>query len=292
MNQLKRRLEKERIEEGAAILDTHLQMMDDPLLHAEVEDQIRTTSMNADYVFQQVINKFQKCFGSMTDPVFRERFKDLQDISRRIMGYLRKTIRFSLADIPIGSIIFANEFTPSDVVEAGYAHARALVAESGGATSHAAIVAKAKGIPFIANVTYAGKEIDKDSLVIVDGRVGDIILNPSEDTLDKYKQIENNLSLHIERLSQVSQLSAETYDGYKIRFSANIDMLNEADMLHQHGGNGVGLFRSEHFFLSSESFPSEEEQFLIYMAAVEKMKGLPIVIRTFDIGGERLESHT
>jgi phosphotransferase system enzyme I (PtsI) len=292
VKRLKRQLEQERIVEGAAILDTHLQMMEDSFLLLEVENQIRETRINAECVFQNVIKSYQKHFGSMADPFFRERFKDLHDISRRIMGYLRKSVRFSLADIPTGSIIFASEFTPSDIAEASYIYVSALVAESGGATSHAAIVAKAKGIPFIANVNFEGIEIDREAMVIVDGRTGDIIFNPSAQTLAKYRQIGDHLSLHIARLGQMGQLDAETFDGYKIRLSANIDMLSQADMLHQYGGQGVGLFRSEHFFLSNDTFPSEEEQFDIYRSVVEKMQGLPIVIRTFDIGAERRESHT
>lgn len=284
---LRKQLEQERIIEGAAILEAHQQMMQDPLLTFEVEKQIRASRKNAESVFQSVIKQYQKRFSSISDPFFRERFKDLQDISRRVLSYLRQSVRFSLADIPAGSIIFARDFTPSDIAEANNAKASALVAQSGSSTSHAAIVAKAKGIPYVANVDFEGIDLNNETDVIVDGRTGDIIVNPTPQTLAKYQQLYEKLKMHRYLLEHSGRLQAETYDGYRIRLSANIDMLNEAEMLHQYGGSGVGLFRSEYIFLANEQFPSEEEQFHIYRRIVEKMHGLPIVIRTFDIGADK-----
>lgn len=287
IQRLKKQLEQERILEGAAILDAHQQMMQDPLLTFEVEKRIRASRKNAEFVFDEVIKNYKKRFSSISDPFFRERFKDIHDISRRVMGYLRQSVRFSLADIPHNSIIFAKEFSPSDIAEANAVYASALVAETGGPTSHAAIVAKAKGIPYVAHVNFTGMELDKNRTVIVDGRTGEVILNPSQKTLSEYRQLNDKLDKHINKLGQSGILEAETFDGFRIRISANIDMFLEADLLHQYGGSGVGLFRSEHFFLSNDDFPTEEEQFQIYKSIVDKMQGLPIVIRTFDVGGDK-----
>ena len=287
---LKRQLELDRILEGADILDAQQQMMLDPLLNFDVEQQIRNTRKNAESVFQQVIKQYQKRFSTISDPFFRERFKDIQDISRRVMGHLLETVRFSLADIPENSIIFAHEFSPSDIAEANKANAGALVAEAGGSMSHAAIVAKAKGIPYVANVNFSGMELDEETTVIVDGRTGEIILNPAPETSIHYQKLYDKLNTHMHLLGCAGNLEAETFDGYKVRLSANIDMLNEAEMLHKFGGSGVGLFRSEYIFLANERFPTEEEQFHIYRRIVEKMRGLPIVIRTFDVGGDKIIS--
>lgn len=287
---LKRQLEQDRILEGADILDAQQQMMLDPLLNFDVEQQIRNTRKNAESVFQQVIKQYQKRFSTITDPFFRERFKDIQDISRRVMGHLLETVRFSMADIPENSIIFAHEFSPSDIAEANKANAGALVAEAGGSMSHAAIVAKAKGIPYVANVNFNGIELDEQTTVIVDGRTGEIILNPAPETSLHYQKLYDKLNTHMHQLGCTGKLEAETFDGFKVRLSANIDMLNEAEMLHKFGGSGVGLFRSEYIFLANERFPSEEEQFHIYRRIVEKMRGLPIVIRTFDVGGDKIIS--
>lgn len=284
---LQKRLQRERVLEGVAILDAHLQMMHDPLLTTDVEHQIRNICKNAEFVFQNIINQYQKKFNSIADPFFRERFKDIQDLSRRVLGHLRESVRMCLADIPPDSIIFATDLTAFDAAEANSACVSAFVTQAGGATSHAAIVAKAKGIPYVSSVDFERIESGQDGLVIVDGRTGEVIVNPSPETLVKYQKLRDQLQNHLQKLKQVGKLEAETYDGYKILLSANIEMISELDLLHQYGGNGVGLLRTESAFLMKESFPSEEEQLGVYRQFVDKMKGLPIVIRTFDWGGDK-----
>lgn len=284
---LQRRLQKECVFDGAAILDAHLQIMQDPMLTTYVEEQIRNTCKNADYIFQSVIKKYQKKFDSIADPFFRERFKDIQDISRRILGHLRNGIQACLADTPGDSIVFASDLTAFDTAEAKSGYVVAFVTQSGGATSHAAIVAKAKGIPYVSSVDFEKVNVERDGWVIVDGRTGEIIINPSAETLLKYQQLRDQLHSHLEKLTQKGKLEAETYDGYRVQLSANIEMFSELEMLHQCGGSGVGLLRTESAFLAKEDFPTEEEQFSIYSHFVEQMNGLSIVIRTFDLGGDK-----
>lgn len=284
---LQKRLQKECVFDGAAILDAHLLIMHDPLLTTYVEEQIRNTGKNADYIFQSVIKKYQKKFDSIADPFFRERFKDIQDISRRILGHLRNGVQICLADTPGDSIVFASDLTAFDTAEAKSGYVVAFVTQSGGATSHAAIVAKAKGIPYVSSVDFECINVEKDGWVIVDGRTGDIIINPTPETLAKYKELRDQLHMHLEKLTQKGRLEAETYDGYRIQLSANIEMFNELEMFHQFGGSGVGLLRTESAFLAKETFPTEDEQFSIYRHFVEQMNGLSIVIRTFDLGGDK-----
>ncbi len=287
IKRLQKRLHNERILDGAAILDGHLQMMQDALLTTCVEAQIRSQRKNAEFVFQGIIRECQEKFDSIADPFFRERFKDIQDISQRVLGHLRDSVRICLADIPNDSIIFSKDLTAFDTAEANSSCVCAFVTKDGGATSHAAIVAKAKGIPYVSSVEIEGLAVDKDAWVIVDGRTGEIILHPSAETLKKYQQLRNQLQMHLLKLKQTGKLLAETYDGYAIQLSANIEMAGELDMLHQAGGSGVGLFRTESAFLDRDEFPAEEEQFRLYRSFVEKMNGLPIVIRTFDVGGDK-----
>lgn len=284
---LQHRMLKERISDGAEILDAHLHLMHDPMLTTSVEDSIRETCKNAEYVFYSVIEDCQKKFNTVADPFFQERYKEIQKISRRILGHLREDERVCLDDIPESSIIFAPDLTALDTAEACIERVAAFVTRFGGATSHAAIVAKAKGIPYVSCVDMENVEIPQDGWVIVDGRTGEIILNPSPETLEKYQRLRDQLTIHFEKLSQQGGWEAETFDGYKIQLSANIEMFGELDMLHQYGGSGVGLLRTESAFVSRDFFPTEEEQFAIYRHFVEHMKGLPIVIRTFDYGGDK-----
>lgn len=289
VKRLQGKLKKENILEGSDILDAHLQIMQDPLLTVNVEEQIRKTRKNAEHVFQDTINQYQKKFQSIADPLFRERFKDIQDISRRVMEYLRESVRASLADIPPESIVFSEDLKASDTAEANVGCVNAFITASGGATSHAAIVAKAKGIPYVTDVMFDQiSGIEENSTVIVDGRTGDIIFSPTEECLKKYRELQKEFEGQVRYLSKGRSLPSETIDGYSVKLSANIDMIDEIVAFHESGGAGVGLFRSEYIFVSNDSFPTEDEQYNIYKRLIKKMKGQPIVIRTFDFGGDKL----
>lgn len=284
-------LQKECIIEGVAILDAHLQIVQDPLLTTQVEEDIRAKGKNAEHIFHSFIKQYQMKFDAISDPFFRERFKDIQNIAKRILSHLRNESQVCFADIPESSIVFATDLTAFETAEAKGGCALAFVTKSGGVTSHAAIVAKAKGIPYVSSVDFEGVKLDRDSWVIVDGRTGDVIVNPKPETLAKYQLLRNQLSQHFEQLIQNGGLVAETYDGYRVQLSANIETFNELEMLHRFGGSGVGLLRTESVFLAKETFPTEEEQYNIYGSFVKQMKGLPIVIRTFDLGGDKYLRH-
>jgi phosphoenolpyruvate-protein phosphotransferase (PTS system enzyme I) len=285
---LQKKLKEERIDEGAEILDAHLQIMQDPLLTVAVETEIRHTRKNAEFVFESLIKKYQKRFQSIKDSFFRERFKDIQDISRRVSGYLRQSVRVSLADIPPGSVVIAEDLTASDAAEARGGDIAAFITRSGGATSHAAIVAKAKGIPFVSNADIDPASFNhQEALIIIDGRTGEVIINPSQKTMKRYQNIREEVVSHFKKMYKDRALQAETYDGYRIRLSANLEMVNDLDVIRSHGGYGIGLFRSEYIFLSSEEFPPEDVQYEIYKSIVQKIDGMPIVIRTFDVGGDK-----
>jgi len=284
---LQKSLYTEDLHESATILESQLQMMQDPMLTTHIEHAILSTRKNAESVFQNQVDQYKIKFDTIKDPFFQDRFRDVQDISRRVMGYLRAKQRLSLASISPDSIVFAKELTAADTAEANNAAASALVTEYGGPASHAAIVAKSKGTPYVSSIPLEGIDPSAHSLAIVDGRTGEVILSPNLDTLRHYQHIRSQLQDHLDKLEDIKNLRPETFDGYTVRLSANIEMASELESLHIHGGNGVGLFRSEFICLSQDSFPSEEEQFAIYKELVEKMRGLPIVIRTFDVGGDK-----
>lgn len=287
IKRLQTTLQKERISDGAAILDAHLQMMRDPLLTSYIEDQIRKKRKNAEHIFSSVIIDCQKKFEAITDPFFKERFKEIQDLSRRILGILSNDEQKDLSDIPRGTIVFSQELTAFNTAEAKVGCVAAFVTFSGGATSHAAIVAKAKGIPYVTNIDVTNLIIPENALIIVDGRTGNVIINPTGETLKKFHGFQDDLNSHIQGLSEKAKVEAETYDGYTIQVSANIEVLSEVEDLHRYGGGGVGLFRTESAFLLKNAFPSEDEQYDLYQKVVKGMKGLPIVIRTFDFGGDK-----
>ncbi|HRD55044.1 MAG TPA: phosphoenolpyruvate--protein phosphotransferase [Parachlamydiaceae bacterium] len=287
ISRLKSRLEKDEVIEAFQILDAQLQMTEDPLLTDEIELKIRTKLKNAESVFYELIGECGKRFELIQDPTFRERFKDIQDISRRIMSYLMERNLVSLSNIPPGSIVFAKELTTSDIAEANSAAAIAFVTHFGAIASHAAIIAKAKGIPYVTSIDFKSLESFQRSWIILDGRTGDLIINPEKKVLAAYKKLGRQLKNHQKNLDEMRHLPAATLDGHLLLLFANIEAAEEVEMMHRFGAEGVGLFRSEYAFISDRSFPDEEEQFKLYQKIVRKMKGLPIVIRTFDVGGDK-----
>lgn len=283
---LQKRLQKEGGSEAAAILGSHLEMMHDPFMTVQMEEEIRKKGKNTEYVFSTVMGEYEKKFYRITDLFFRERLQDVQDIARRIIGHLRKNERRTLSDISNKSIVFAHELAPSDTAEASSDLIEGFVTRSGAKTSHVAIMARAKEIPFVTNVDFP--PLHSISNVIVDGCSGHIILNPKEETVENYCKESKKQKRHMQSLNFSKMLETETLDGHKVNLSANIENFKELDSLRHYDCKGVGLFRTEYLFLSQDSFPSEEEQFLVYKNMVEKVGEHPYIIRTFDIGGDKL----
>ncbi|MDF2577275.1 MAG: ptsI [Chlamydiales bacterium] len=277
--------------EGISILDTYLQIIQDPLITEHVESLIRQTCKNAESIFQSVINEYEQQFNQITDKFFRERFKDIQDISRRIMSHLRQSVRMSLLAIPQGSIIFANDIAPPDILTVKKGQVLAFVTAVGGETSHSAIVAKAKGIPYIANVDFSNVPSHKIKEVIVDGYTGSIVINPGEIQSSRYSKLQASLSSYKTVLANSNEFKAETLDGYPISLLANIESFEEIEEVIHHKGNGIGLFRSEYLLVDRDNLPTEHEQFAVYRQLIEQAKGLPVVIRVFDIGGDKFIEH-
>lgn len=287
IKRLQKQLESESAAESILILDAQLEMLQDPLLTVEIEKAIRITNKNAEFIFQQALEQFREKFEALDDSFFTERFKDLRDVGERVLSYLYESGHPSLNNVPPQSVVCSIELSASAAAEAQTASIVAFVTESGGITSHAAIVAKAKGIPYITNISLDLIKENGEQMLVVDGRTGDVIINPHPKTIRIYEDLQQSMRLQSEHFEQAVHWSAETFDGYAIRLLANIEMIQEADLVHRLGGQGVGLFRSEYIFLPKNEIPSEEEQFVIYRQLAESMKSAPVAIRTFDLGGDK-----
>lgn len=284
---IRKQLELEGMDEGSAILEAQLHLLSDPLLIEEVEKQIHTTRKIPEYVLQQLIKEYQKKFDSFEDPFFQERFKDVQDISSRILSYLLKESKSLLSDLSADSILFAKDLSPSETAEASQKNVKAIVSERGSTTAHASILARAKEIPYMTNISMAFVLNHPESVVIVDGKVGQLIINPKQETLAKYEKLKAELNSRRLGWGQTDSQAVETYDGYKMKLLANIETSAEIAKVHEYGGEGVGLYRSENILVGCNSIPEEDKQFKIYRELVENMRGLPITIRTFDVGRDK-----
>ncbi len=284
-------LQKLSLNEGppeiVSILGTHLEMMQDPLLTSEIEERIRDRQRNTESIFQHIIEEYKARFSTLQDHYFQERVRDIVDVSRRILGHLRPLEQIKIGGVPHNSIILTHELVPSETVEANASLVSAFVTAVGGLTSHAAIIARAKGIPYVANVDIKQlKKVEVHS-IIVDGSQGIVILNPTRQTLKKYQEVQRGHQMSYKMLKSAAHLKGETIDGYEVRIFANLENPKEIDQLMKAGASGIGLFRSEYLFLARKAFPSEEEQFGIYKKMVKALKGRPLVIRVFDVGGDK-----
>lgn len=284
-------LQKISLNEGppeiVSILGTHLEMMQDPLLTSVIEERIRNMQRNTESIFHRIVEEYKERFSTLQDHYFQERVRDIVDVSRRILGHLRPLEQIKMGEMPHNSIILTHELVPSETVEANSSLVSAFVTAAGGITSHAAIIARAKGIPYVANVDIKQlKKFDVHSL-IVDGSQGLVILNPTRQTLKKYQELRRSHEMSYKMLKSNSHLKGETIDGYEVRIFANLENPKEIDQLLKAGASGIGLFRSEYLFLARKGFPPEEEQFSIYKRMVKTLKGRPLVVRVFDVGGDK-----
>ncbi|MBU6383281.1 MAG: phosphoenolpyruvate--protein phosphotransferase [Verrucomicrobia bacterium] len=273
--------------EIVSILGTHLEMMRDPLLTSGIEERIRDMQRKPESIFYRLIEEYKSRFSTLKDQYFQERVRDIIDVSRRILGHLRPLNQVKIGEVPHNSIILTHELVPSETVEAKASLVSAFVTAVGGVTSHAAIIARAKGIPYVANVDIKKmKKADVHSL-IVDGSQGLVILNPKRHTLKKYQELQRQHLLSYKMLKSHSHLKGETIDGYEVRICANLENPKEIDQVIKAGASGIGLFRSEYLFFTKRALPNEEEQFEIYKRMAKSLKGRPLVIRIFDIGGDK-----
>ncbi len=280
-------LRQEGAEEGAQILETYQQLLTDSSFTTEIERRISTNLQNVESVFQNAILEYEKKFSAIPDAFFQERFKDILDLSRRILKHLAGSKRMTLEQAPQGAVILAHELGITDIAGVQANRVRAFITESGGETSHAAIMARAKGIPFVANVDIASLAAPDNSELIVDGDKGIVIALPSRQTRVRYSQLQTQQKQRLNSWSEQAQLASETIDGYRVRLSGNLEDLEEVVSLKAFSGDGVGLYRSENLCLNQHKLPSEEEQYQAYCSLARSLDGLPLIIRTFDIGGDK-----
>jgi phosphoenolpyruvate-protein phosphotransferase (PTS system enzyme I) len=269
------------------ILGTHLEMLQDPIMTSVMEEKIRQVSKNSEWIILGVIDEYKKRFRNIKDNYFQERVRDIIDVSRRVLTHLRPLQTMRLGAVPSNSIILAHDLVPSDTVEATAAQIGAFVTASGGITSHAAIIARAKGIPYVAHVDIKLFKRFDPSNVIVDGTQGIVIVNPTPETLKKYQALKKGQLQNFRLMQSATHLKGETIDGYQVRIFANLEGAREIDFAMRHGASGVGLFRTEYLLFQHKRFPTEDEQASLFRKMAQRLRGRPFVIRIYDVGGDK-----
>lgn len=279
-------LEVEGSKEAGSFIDVHIQMLDDPFITTQMENKIRLMMKNTESVFRSVIKEYENQFSSKADKFFHERFVDVMDVSQRILGHLCETPSRLTSPIPYGSIVFVKELVPSQAASANPAQVLAFVSQEGGGNSHAALIARAKGIPFITSVDIEKLADFHMQNIIVDAITGEIILNPSGATLEEYRQTQAQIATRYQNLERETHRAAITKDGYVISVHGNIGNAHEIKLIPEECQ--VGLFRTEYLFLqSSQFFPSEKQQIQAYRQVLQEAGARTVVFRLFDVGGDK-----
>lgn len=287
---------KERISEAmgrkhAQIFDAHLLALEDRMLIEEVVKRIRKENQSAEYIFSEVLKKYIKVFSNIQDEYLRERTSDINDIGRRVLKNLIDEEKlYELEHLTEGLAIVAHDLAPSDTVTMFNKKVLAFVTDIGGRTSHTVIMAKSLGVPAVVGLKDATLRISNQDNIIVDGRMGLVIVHPTEKTLEIYRKEKARILELRHRFDDIKDLPAETTDGRKVSILANLELPEEVPMILERGSDGIGLYRTEYFYMNRVDLPSEEEQYNAYKHVVEAMNPLPVTIRTLDLGGDKFIS--
>ena len=277
-------------DEYAAIFSAHIQMLRDPRLHEEIVEMIRSRHYSPEYAVSRALRRYAKVFQSLKGQYMAERANDIFDIEKRILRNLLGRRREELSQVTSPVLVLAHNLTPSETANLDPRFSLGLVTEIGGPGSHTAIVAEGLGIPAIVGVGPFLTDVSGGDTVIIDGDQGQIVLHPDEETLARYRhEVEEQRSLAV-KLESLRELPAETIDGEAVQLLGNIEFPYEVKQCDDRGAAGIGLYRTEFLYLGRDDDPSEETHFESYSSVVQAMADKPVVMRTLDLGADKMRS--
>lgn len=272
----------------AKIFDAQVMIVDDVTIINDVKSVIERERIGAENAFSRVVGKAQQSVVRASDPYLREMANDINSVKKRVVNHLlglSETIDKPLSE-PV--VVLAANITPSDIVSLKREFVLGIVSETGGQTSHTALLAKSLGIPAVVGVDFDVRRIRSGSPVAVDGFNGVFILEPDAGTVEFFERKKRRTrSPWPKKYESIRTLPAITRDRHKISLMANIDLAGEASAIVQAGADGVGLYRTEYLFLAKGGYPTAREQAEAYCRAVEALEGRPLVVRTFDLGSDK-----
>lgn len=273
--------------EGLDILETHIELLSDPQIKADVIEKITGEQKNVNDALIEVIQSAVQLFKSMDDEYLSARAADIQDIGNRILRNLGFYNNVSAQKYEADTIIIAEDLTPSDTITLDVGNVIGFATQLGGKTSHAAIIAKSRALPAVVGCGDLLKVIRENDVIILDGQTGVIIVNPDQEIINTYKLKREAYLKEVNLLTSLKNTVAITTDGAPIKLFANIADAADLEKAFEFGAEGSGLLRTELLFMGRDSFPTEDEQFNFYKAVAIKSKNKPVTVRTLDIGGDK-----
>jgi phosphotransferase system enzyme I (PtsI) len=286
---LRTRVEASAGAEEAAIFDVQMSILDDRALTRSVEELIEQ-NLGAEKAFDLVLLEWRNRFARHSAPMLRERVGDLTDVHIRVLSLLLGLPDHDPVDLPVGAnaILVTHDLTPSLTVQLDRARIAAIATDAGTRTSHVAILARSLGLPAVVGLRTATTELQGGERIVLDGGTGMLAISPTDEEIEAYHVRQHEEEVAEAALSELAGLEAVTQDGVKVTLRANVDIPEEAEAAARSGAEGVGLMRTEFLVLGRASMPDEDEQYRAYRRVVEAFAGFPVVIRTFDIGGDKL----
>ena len=272
----------------AAIFDAHLLVVEDRTLIDEVLRRLEAERCNVEWVFQEVASNYAETLSKIDDPYLRERALDIQDVTRRIVRNLQGKAPKPILSAAEPHILVAHNLTPSDAATMNRQLVLGIATDLGSRTSHTAIIARSLNIPAVVGLHDATGKLESGQHVLLDGYTGLLIVDPTPETLSYYGEIEIRKGQVTKELRQLRETTSTTSDGRHIVLSANIELPGDVDAVAENGAEGIGLYRTEFLFVNRDTLPGEEEQYETYRKVAEQVKPNPLIIRTFDLGGDKL----
>ena len=278
-------------EQYAAIFEAHLAMLHDERLQQELTSAVRDRNWWPEYAVSRTLRRYAKAFQNLDNHI-AQRAHDIHDIERSLLRNLLGQRRETLASISQPVIVLAHNLTPSETANLDRRLVKGFATELGGPGSHTAIVAEGLEIPAVVGIGPFLADVSGGEPVILDGNQGVVILQPDEETIARYRQELEDARTAAARLDVLRDLPAETTDGVRVQITGNIEFPSEAEHCLARGCDGIGLYRTEFLYLTSPREPTEDDHFAAYRAVVETMGGKPVVIRTLDLGADKMHTET
>ena len=272
-----------------AFIDLHLMILQDEHISQAAREMIIAEHCNAEWALKVQMDDLVMQFEAFEDSYLRERKTDVVQVVERILKTMSGQAGHTLPTFThdLQPIMVAHDVSPADLIQLKPQQFSGILTDLGGATSHTSIVARGLNKPCVVGLHHARELIKDNDMLIVDGAQGVVIVNPDTHILAEYKLRQSQLDLERQKLKRLKTARANTLDGVKIELHANIELPSDLADVRDNGANGIGLFRSEFLFLNRDTLPDEEEQFEAYRAVAEGMEGLPVTIRTFDLGADK-----
>ena len=292
-NQIQNLKEQVRLASGAnkeeAIFDAHLLVLEDHEVLDKVKNIILNDGFNVEYAFYDIMGRYISELKKINDRYLRERVVDIEDVMKRVLVNL-SSVEKAEQSATHDHILVIKELTPSDTAEIDHSLVKGFATEVGSYTSHAAIIARSLGLPAVVGIRGLSHQLHTGNTILIDGYEGLVILDPSAETLSNYKHLKKEKNKVLQKLQEARFEDPVTKDGRSITLSANIEFAYEALHAKENGAQGVGLFRTEFFYLNSKGLPDEDTQEQIYSKVSDNLAPDTLIIRTVDIGGDKIPS--